>query len=355
MNYALTAFKMWDRYLRQDFPPAYTTVLTCYAALRLAEVTNDEALLGEVLEKIRPYWNGDVPSVSGYYGKYDYSWGGNASAWALRRGYLPEAAAEKLCTACDGLLHRQPRSADGTFCQPTWYDSSNWSYCWIDTVFGVCPFLLWTGLSCSRPEYVDEAAAQMRKHHELLFDLERGLYHQAINGRRPGKTPGFWSRGVGWGLHALVDLAADLPAEHPEYGFIRKAFSDVLAGCLAAQDEEGMWHQSMDDFGTYPETSGTGLILYALGKGIRTGLLPEEKYLDAFRKGFRGLAGYLALDGSVHNCCSGCCCPGYNGTVADYQQRAWVMNDHHAFGSPILACTEAVELLKLGLPDDDEA
>lgn len=354
MNYAMLGHKLWDRYKRQCFPPVYTTILTYYGVLRLAEATNDQALLDEVLEELRPYWNGEISSVAGYYGQYDYRWGGNASAWALLHDYLPQEATAKICAACDDLLTLQPRYENKIFCQRKWHDRTQWGFRWIDTVFGVCPFLLWTGLKCGKENYIDEAAAQMRYHHELLFDPVRKLYHQAIDASRPELTPGYWSRGVGWGLHALADLAADLPAGHPEYDYIRQAYQDVIDGCVASLDTEGMWHQSMDDFGTFPETSGTGLILYALGKGIRTGFFTSEKYLETFKKGIRGLTGYIGLDGSVQNCCGGCCCPGYNGTAADYHIRGWILNDNHAFGPPILACTEVLELQKMGILQDGE-
>ena len=354
MNYPMLAYKLWDRYKRQQFPPVYTTILTYYGAFRMAEVMDDGILLEEVKEKLHPFWNGKIAAVAGYYGKYDYRWGGNASAWALLHDYLPEEAKGKICAACDDLLTLQPRYENKIFCRPKWYEPSQMGFRWIDSVFGVCPFLLWTGLKCGRQNYIDEAAAQMRYHHELLFDPVRKLYHQCMDASRPELTPGYWSRGVGWGLHALADLSAGLPSGHPEYDYIRQAYQDAIDGCVDSQDPAGMWHQSMDDFGTYPETSGTGLILYALGKGIRNGFFTSVKYLETFKRGLRGLTGYIGLDGSVHNCCCGCCSPGYNGTAADYQMRGWVLNDNHAFGPPILACTEAIELQKKGVLKDGE-
>ena len=354
MNYTMLANRLWKRYKRRQFPPAYTTVLTYYGVLRLAEATNDSALLEEVKELLRPFWSGQISAAIGCYGKYVYIWGGNASAWAILHDYLPDEASKNILEACDNLLALQPRHEDGAFSRESWYDKSKLAFRWIDTVFGVCPFLLWMGLKYGKQNYIDEAALQMRLHHELLFDSKCKLYHQAMDGKRPELTPGYWSRGVGWGLHALADLNADLPKDHPDYAYMQKAYQDAMDGCLETQDENGLWHQSMDDFGTYPETSGTSLILYALGKGIRNGFFQAEKYLDAFRRGMHALLGYICLDGSVMNCCGGCICPGYNGTVADYERCGWILNDNHAFGGPILACTEAIELSKMGMFKDGE-
>ena len=354
MNYPMIAYNIWRRYRNLNFPMSYTAVFTLYGALRLADVMEDEELRTDCVKRLMPMLDGEITKAEGFYGEYVYRWGGNAAAWALLNGYLPESAADTLRAACEGLIRHQPRCGDGIFCQKTWYDPSKWGLRWIDSVFGVCPFLLWTGLKCGRKDFINEAAAQMRYHHELLFDPERKLYHQAIDGKRPELTSGYWSRGMGWGLHALADLSAGLPEDHPERDYILKAYRDAADGCLAVQDPNGMWHQSMEDFGTYLESSGTSLILYALGKGIRNGIFSGEKYLAAFRRGLKALTGYVCVDGSVQNCCGGCLGPGYNGTTADYQLRTWIPNDTHAFGGPLLAFTEAIELTKKGVLNHGE-
>ena len=96
MNHSDIAYRVWKRYELLNFSPAYTTILTCYGALRLAEVTGDDALYNHILEKLSPFWNGEVPTVVGHYGQYDYRWGGNAAAWACLNGRLPAEAEEKL-------------------------------------------------------------------------------------------------------------------------------------------------------------------------------------------------------------------------------------------------------------------
>ena len=350
-DYSLIGKKVWNRYKVCNLPAEYTTILVHYGALRLAEVTGDGAMRQEILSRLEPYWKGLVPKVAGHYGQYDYRFGGNASAWALFQGYLGKEAEESLSKACEDLIAFQPRYENKIFCQRKWHDLTpgEWGFRWIDTVFGVCPFLLWIGLKCNKPRFIDEAAAQMRYHHELLFDPACNLYHQAIDARLPEITPGHWGRGVGWALHALTDLAGELPGDHKEYSSIVSWYRMTVDGCLNFQDKEGMWHQNVDDFGTFPEASGTGLILYALGKGIRNGIFTDEKYLTAFRRGIASLMGYVGLDGSVHHCCGGCCCPGYNGTAADYEARGYILNDSHSFGPVTLACSEAVALEKEGI------
>lgn len=340
------ARSVWIHYIRKDFSQSYTTILALYAGERLAEETGDEILRQQVLGILDPFLTGRIDVVGGYYGENLYRFGGNAGAYAVHRKWANESAASMMCHAADLLITRQPRYTDGTFCQRKWHDPSQWGFRWIDTVFGVCPFLLWTGLDSGRTELIDEAVFQMKNHYELLFDLNKKLYHQAMDACRPEITPGYWSRGMGWAMHALVDLAAELPDNHATYGFIQQAYREAVDGCVASQDANGVWHQSMNDFGTFVETSGTGLILYAVGKGLRYGLLEQEKYYSLFEHGIAGLSEYICLDGSVQNCCGGCCSPGYNGTASDYDHRGWILNDPHAFGPVILAFTEAFALAK---------
>jgi unsaturated rhamnogalacturonyl hydrolase len=102
----------------------------------------------------------------------------------------------------------------------------------------------------------------------------------------------------------------------------------------------------MTDFKSYAETSGTGLILYALGAGIERGLLKAE-VMEAFIKGLRGYSQYILPDGSVFHTCRGNLNPGA-GTIADYKQAPPVLNDPHAFGPVTLAFGQA---LKLGITE----
>jgi unsaturated rhamnogalacturonyl hydrolase len=119
-----------------------------------------------------------------------------------------------------------------------------------------------------------------------------------------------------------------------------------MAACVKYQNKDGLWHQEMTREDSYVETSGTGLMLYAIGRGLELGLLPES-YRENFLRGLRGYLGYIALDGSVFNTCQGCLCPG-KGTIEDYIARPWQLNDVHSFGPAALTFAQA---LKLGISE----
>jgi unsaturated rhamnogalacturonyl hydrolase len=119
-------------------------------------------------------------------------------------------------------------------------------------------------------------------------------------------------------------------------------FVELVRACLAYQDDEGLWHQEITDHTSYVETSGSGLILYAMGVGLEKGVLSDED-LAPFLTGLRGYLNYIAPDGSVYHTCRGCLCPG-EGTILDYKARAPLLNDTHAFGPVTLAFGQAYNL-----------
>ncbi len=348
-SYADLALSVWKRYVKSNQMTSYTTILAYHGAARLAKITKTPALLDEVKTLLIPFLTGDIKDVAGAYGKTVYKSGGNAAAYLVERGDLPEALPWMIEHA-DLLRSAQSRDALGRFDHPRGNrtDGSR-GYLWIDTVFGICPFLLWTGLAAKRPEYIDEACFQMIEHHKVLFDPKLKVYHQAFNAVIPGTlTPGHWGRGHGWGVLALAELVYDLPKDHPQYQTLLAMFREAMEGTLALQDPDGMWHQALEDHGSYVESSGTGLILYAMGRGIKNGSLDEKLYRDAYLKGLRALTRYVAADGSVFNCCIGCLAPGVNGTVADYALHPWKLNDSHAFGPVIIAMGVAESLERNG-------
>ncbi|NLF93843.1 MAG: glucuronyl hydrolase [Oligosphaeraceae bacterium] len=341
MTYAEVVSQVWKCWCSHNFSPNYTSVLTLHGMARHSRLCGDTAVLAQVREMLQPWILGEIKTCGGTFGYNVYRFGGNAAAWLWQQGELPEAAGT-LCAAAGMLCHEHPRSEDGLF-QKHLVPYNN--YVWIDTVFGVCPFLLWVGKTSGQAEFVDEACRQMLGHHRRLFDAKLGIYHQAFNANNSGcLTPGHWGRGQGWAVFALAELADDVPPEHPDCQPLRALTQEVLAKVLPYQDDQGMWHQALEDFGSYPETSGTGLILYALGRGLANGSLDRGLFLPHYLRGLRALLRYVSLDGSVFNCCIGCLAPGYNGTVADYALHPWKLNDNHAFGPVLHAFGQAAEL-----------
>lgn len=341
MNYGDVAVSVWKKFDIGSRRRSYCTILAMTGMARLSKIMKDPEMRAEIAECLKPYLNGEVENVHGAYGRTAYRYGGNAAAFMLVRGFLPEIR-ETMVHAAEMLCGEHPRNDDGLFEMP----NHPHGYIWIDTVFGVCPFLLWVGKAAGRQDFIEESVKQMLGHHRALFDPSCGLYRQAYNKNGDGKSSlAHWSRGVGWGLLALAEMLYDLPKDHPDYPELLKAYRDVLEGCCGSVDPEaGLWHQAMEDPGSYIETSGSALINYAIARGLKNGSIAAEdkaRFLELYLKSLRALFGYIAYDGSIFNTCTGCLSPGKCGSVTEYAEHPWIRNDDHAAGTMIAALSQA--------------
>ncbi len=309
----------------------YAGLVTLQGLVNLAEGTGDKELIDRSVELLSPFFEGNVPRVCGVYDKM-YQCGGGSSAQLLKCGFGPDIL-PVLVAKAEELVNSHPRDEHGIFRAPRGKSTDK---IWIDTLFGVCPFLAIVGKLANRPEFIDEAVHQIVETDKILYNPANGLYHQSKGFAGPGLvSEDHWSRGNGWGALALIDVLVEIP----ENMVIRDLYTRLMEACVKHQDDDGMWHQEMTIFRSYVETSGTGLILYAIGKGLEKGFLPES-YREVFMNGLKGYLTYIGLDGSVFNTCKGCLCPG-DGSIRAYMDHDWILNDTHAFGPVVLTFGQA--------------
>lgn len=286
--------------------------------------------------------------------------GGAGAGWLCARGERPDFA-DKVAASAEKLTADAHRTEQGLFDNPAYPGHVS-----AETPAAVCPYLAWAGKITGRGEFFDEAAAQFLGHYEALYDKERRLWHPGlIPGRiapamwapwsknalapvdipdRVGLMSGFWGRGAGYAAYAVSELLFELPKEHREYEPIAAVRRDMMDSLLQYQDRSGMWHQALNDFGSYPETSATGWILYAMGRGIKRGTLDREKFIPAYLRGLAGVCRYIGFDGSVFNGCSRCVCPGGRGTNVDFALHSWEKDAPDAFAPLLLAFQQAAQI-----------
>lgn len=314
----------------------YTGILSLHGYARLAAITGDPDILADCRGYLMPFVRGELEFHANF---ANYYCGGNATAFLYWLGELPEAE-QAVHYYAEDLLHNAPRDDEGIFSMP---NRPRNDLIWVDVAFAVTPFLLFAGLALDEDTYVEEGFQQIKKMYGIFRDPANGLLHQSRGFAAPGKlSEDHWSRGNGWGLLALTELVNYLPADDPRRPASEQIFADLVAACLRYQDEGGMWHQEIPDHTSYVETSGTGLILYAIGVGLEKGLLPASSR-RRFEDGLAGYARYIRSDGSVYHTCRGCLCPG-DGSVSAYKQRPPVLDDTHAFGPVTLAFGQAARL-----------
>lgn len=270
-----------------------------------------------------------------------YEAGGSGAAYLLYQELAPKLRSQVL-EAAQRLMAYQPRSSEGLMIRPLDKEDNN-DPIFIDVAFAVTPFMLYTGLACDRKDYVDYAVFETLERMNILRNHQTGLVHQARGFQAKGFiTEDNWSRGNGWAALALAVLIRDLPNDHPDRSEVENVALNFFKSVLQYQNEQGLWHQEMTDTTSYVETSGSSLLLYALGIAIEQELLGRS-YLVNLKKGLRGLLAYIAEDGSVSHTCIGLLAVG-DGKKEDYKNRPWAYNEAHSFGAVSLAFVQAAKL-----------
>lgn len=322
----------------------YEGSLLLQGMCELALASGDTQLRSEAEEILRQFGTGEIRGGGSF---ISYEAGGSGAAYLAYHG--TDMLRRQVTEAAKRMMQQQSRSSEGLMV-PSWVSKEK-DQVFIDMAFAVTPYLLYSGLIEQNNDQIDMAVEETAGLFRILHDDESGLIHQGRGFVEKGRTSDdCWSRGNGWGAVGLGALATDLPRQHKRRKEVETLIRQFYASVLKYQDAQGMWHQEMTDLTSYPETSGTGLLLYGMGKAIEAKIL-GGKYLTAYKKGLQGLAAYVAEDGSVANACWSCLCP-KQGTKADYKNHPTYLNDDHAFGPVVLAYAQA---LRLGIKNIDLA
>lgn len=280
--------------------------------------------------------------LQGYGSFISYECGGTAAPEMLILGF--EKYRAMAVGAAERMFGAQPRNEDGVMVPP-WPDIEGKNAIFMDPVFAVTPYLLYSGLGTGKKEWVDYAAWMTLRTFSDLRDTTTGLAHQAraINSLAAGQiSQDCWSRGNGWGAMALGALMRDLPKDNQYYPEVCELAQDFFQAVLRYQDREGLWHQEMTWPDSFTEISGSALLLYGLGSGIEAGVLPGS-WRKAFKKGISGLMKYIDARGNVANTCSGCLAYA-DCSKAAYASHDYYCNERHAFGPALLALGQALRL-----------
>ncbi len=178
--------------------------------------------------------------------------------------------------------------------------------------------------------YYEAALEQFDIYRTKLRNPYSGLYSQGIGFLEDATqlSPGAWSRGHGWLIRGMVNSLEYLPKGSVYEKEMIEMLKELADALLLVQDEKGMWHQLLhlpfDQ--SYPESSGTGMIAYALAISYDKGWLKDDKYKVAALKAINALKDYIDNDGIVLGTCKG---PGPLYSIKDYVNTPAKPGDHH--------------------------
>lgn len=246
----------------------------------------------------------------------------------------------------DYIYNHQSRLEDGTFFRKEMMHHFHNMTMWADDLYMSVPFLVRYSQFTGDQKYLDDAANQFFGFKKRLFMPEEKIMSHVYDFKYDSKTNVPWGRGNGWVVFSMTELLEVLPEDHPKRNDLIEFLNTLCEGYLALQDDEGMWHQVLNDHESYPETSCTSMFIYALSRGIRFGWLKNpEKYVKAIYKAWKGISKTsVDSNGNVYGVCRG----SEFSFIADYYkyELGWNLNDTHGTGIVMLAGIEVIRLNK---------
>ena len=246
----------------------------------------------------------------------------------------------------DYIYNHQSRLEDGTFFRKEMMHHFHNMTMWADDLYMSVPFLVRYSQFTGDQKYLDDAANQFFGFKTRLFMPEEKIMSHVYDFKYDSKTNVPWGRGNGWVVFSMTELLEVLPEDHPKRNDLIEFLNTLCEGYLALQDDEGMWHQVLNDHESYPETSCTSMFIYAFSRGIRFGWLKNpEKYVKAIYKAWKGISKTsVDSNGNVYGVCRG----SEFSFIADYYkyELGWNLNDTHGTGIVMLAGIEVIRLNK---------
>ncbi len=274
---------------------SYLPAMAVYARLRFGTMTDDPdavATVERLLSAERPAPRGDGE----FAGHLVFAgWADTATGDAREAAIATvRQAADRLFTDSDPPQVRLPNERVMS-----------------DAVYMRAPLMCEAGRLTGQPHYFDGAVAFLKEMVKLRV-RDDGIYrHGHLCDAAWGRGNGFPALGMAWCLECL-------PADHPGRPWVLEQFQKHLTALLPHQDDEGMWHQVIDEPESYAEFSCTAMIGTAMQRGIRRGWLDADTFQEPLERAWRGINARVKPDGHLIDVCEG---TGTQRTLDDYLKR----------------------------------
>jgi rhamnogalacturonyl hydrolase YesR len=299
----------------------YQRVCAYYGACRLSEAIDDESILKQMEACYAPFLEGKRSPRRGH---VDYNVFGIWPFEMYRQ------------TAREPYLKLALELAEDEFKQLRDDGLSEYSRFWVDDMYMVGSLQVQAYKSTNNKIYLDRAALQLKVYCDSL-QKENGLFYHRED------VPFYWGRGNGWAAAALTELLLILPEDHQHYPSLLAAYRKMMASLKNFQGEDGMWHQLLDYPESFPETSCTGMFLFAMASGVHKGLLPEKEYKNTAIKAWNALASYVNEKGKTRNVCIG---TNARDSEWHYLKRLRKTGDFHGQAAVLWATSAMSELVR---------
>ena len=179
-------------------------------------------------------------------------------------------------------LKGQPRTSTNNF----WHKLIYPNQIWLDGLYMAQVFSTKYQKYKGDKDYSD-ILMQIKNVRKYMFDEKIGLYYHGLDcsksifwaDKETGLSKNFWLRAIGWYTVAMIDIIEICDDESTKTE-IANIFSELMHSIIRYRDNESkMYYQVVnlgEREGNYLETSGSSMLAYAMLKGARLGVLPNE-------------------------------------------------------------------------------
>ena len=256
---------------------SYIPAVAWSNTLRLAARLGDAALVEKVRDEMAPFLSGETPTVSAPYRLTNL-----AGLFAFVDFAEPGQSEDALNFAIAGAEFAFPEAPDAILRSPTG---------WTDDMFMASSLLSRVGAQQGEDRYGVTVGRLLTSYAENLQRPDGLFIHS-------GRGPQAWGRGNGFAILGLTEALMFLPDDWADRPRVLDIYRRHAESLVRHQAPDGMWHQIVDEPGSYRELTVTSMILVALARGIRLGWL-DDGYRSVIDRAWRGIAAHIAEDGTV--------------------------------------------------------
>jgi unsaturated rhamnogalacturonyl hydrolase len=167
-----------------------------------------------------------------------------------------------------------------------------------DAVFMGGPILAAAGNLTGDERYYELCLQHVRFMQNLCL-RDDGLY------RHSPLDEAAWGRGNGFPSLGLALVLSEIPETHPVHQKLRQDLSNHLRALVKHQDPTGMWHQMIDEPGSYREMTSTCMITFAILRGLRNGWLEGSEFSPIINSAMPALMSRISPIGELIDVCTG--------------------------------------------------